>query len=76
MKDKNLYMTTIILFIIGTLLAVLGWVGNRLVNALDKIGSDINEIKNELTKVSTQHDDLEERVGKVERKVYDLNGSQ
>lgn len=69
-------MTTIILFIIGTLLAVLGWVGNRLVNALDKIGSDINEIKNELTKVSTQHDDLEERVGKVERKVYDLNGSQ
>ena len=59
-----------LLWAIGILLSILAFVGIIAVNTLIKMGTDINEIKNKLIEVVTKHDDLKERVDRIEEKIF------
>ena len=56
--------------IIAILLGVLGFIGALSVKQLMSIAKSVNEIKVEIKGLSTSHDDLKERVTKIEEKVY------
>lgn len=49
------------------LISILGFIGALGVNALIKMGKDLNEIKISLKEVSTKHDELDRRVERLER---------
>ena len=59
-----------LLWAIGILLGILAFVGVIAVNTLIKMGKDINEIKIKLIEVVTKHDDLKDRVDRIEEKVF------
>ena len=59
-----------LLWAIGILMAVLSFVGMLAVNALIKMGKDISEIKLNLIQLITKHDDLKERVDRIEEKIF------
>ncbi|OGU85121.1 MAG: hypothetical protein A2W11_03090 [Ignavibacteria bacterium RBG_16_35_7] len=56
--------------VLTAIFLLIGWIGNRLVNTMDKIQIDINQIKLTVQEVSTSHDDLKERVEKIENHIY------
>lgn len=56
--------------LITLLLGILAFIGSLAVNALIKMGKDINEIKVTVKEVMVKHDDLKERVEKLEDKMY------
>lgn len=56
--------------LITLLLGVLAFIGSLAVNALIKMGKDINEIKVTVKEVMVKHDDLKERVEKIEERVF------
>lgn len=55
-----------LIWAIGTLLAILAFVGALSVKQLMKMSQDINDIKTTIQVVSTKHEDLEKRVDRVE----------
>lgn len=54
----------------GILLAILGFIGALAVNALIKMGKDINEIKITIKEIDTKHSGLEKRVERIEEHIY------
>lgn len=68
MKDQIIYNLMLIGF--PVLVAILCFIGGLAVNALIKMGKDINEIKVTLQMIITEHDGLKERVEKLEEKLY------
>lgn len=54
---------------IPILLTILGFIGALAVNALIKMGKDLNDIKVTIEKISTKHDGLEKRVEHLEDKI-------
>jgi len=63
-------MMAILTTVLTAIFLLIGWIGNRLVNTMDKIQIDINQIKLTVQEVSTSHDDLKERVEKIENHIY------
>lgn len=59
----------ILLFVTPILMAVLAFIGALGVNALMKMGSDLNAIKVEIQKITSEHDGLEKRVDHIEKKL-------
>jgi uncharacterized OsmC-like protein len=60
----------IIIWCTPILLAVLGFIGALAVNALIKMGKDINEIKVTIKEIDTKHSGLEKRVERIEEHIY------
>lgn len=60
------------LMIVGIpiLLSILAFIGALAVNALIKMGKDINEIKVTVKEVMVKHDDLKDRVSRLEEKIF------
>ena len=56
--------------IIAILLAIIGFMAALSVKQLISIAKSVNDIKVEIGKLATSHDDLKERVVKIEDKVY------
>ena len=48
------------------LLSLLAYIGRMAVDSLRSISKDINEMKIEVVKIATKHDNLEKRVDKLE----------
>lgn len=65
--DSTIY--TILLWAMPILLAILGFVGALAVNQLMKLSDSVNQIQITIGKIATAHDDLKERVDKLEEKV-------
>lgn len=59
------------LLIVGVpiLLTILAFIGGLAVNALMKMGKDLNRIKVTIEGMSKQHDGLEKRVSNLEHKI-------
>jgi cell division protein FtsB len=56
-------------FLLGSLvilLSLLAYIGRMAVDSLRSISKDINEMKIEVVKIATKHDNLEKRVDKLE----------
>ncbi len=66
-------MMAMLSIILTAIFALIGWVGNRLINTLDRMDSNIKSIDKTLTEVVTRHDDLKERVDTLERLYYEKN---
>ena len=66
--DKTIY--TLLLWALPILLTILGFIGALAVNALMKLANDVNEIKVSIREVATKHEDLENRIERLENKVY------
>lgn len=66
--DETIYK--LLLWALPILLAVLGFIGALAVNALMNMSKDINEIKISLKEVSTKHENLEERIERLEDKIF------
>lgn len=62
--------TSFLLWGCGALLAILGFVGTMAVFQLIKMANDINDIKILMGRIDEKHDALDERVTKIETKVY------
>lgn len=62
----------IIYILLSAILALLGWIGNKLVVTLQNMSKDISAIKVTIQEVSTSHDDLKDRVEKLEVKIFNL----
>lgn len=61
---------TLLLWALPILLTLLAFIGGLAVNALMKMSNDINEIKVSLKGYEVKHDDLKERVEKIEEKLF------
>ena len=59
----------ILLWVTPILLTILGFIGALGVSALMKMGSDLNAIKIEIQKITSEHDGLEKRVQHIEKKL-------
>lgn len=66
--DATIYK--LLLWVLPILLAILGFIGALAVNSLMKMASDINDIKVSLKEVSTKHENLEERIERIEDKIF------
>jgi len=66
--DETIYK--LLLWALPILLAVLGFIGALAVNSLMKMATDINDIKVSLKEVSTKHENLEERIERLEDKIF------
>jgi predicted nuclease with TOPRIM domain len=66
--DETIYK--LLLWALPILLAVLGFIGALAVNSLMNMSKDINEIKISLKEVSTKHENLEERIERLEDKIF------
>jgi hypothetical protein len=66
--DSTIY--TLMVWTIPVLLSVLAFIGALAVNALMKLANDVNEIKINLGKVSAKHEDLEDRIVRIENKIF------
>lgn len=58
-----------LLWFIGILLALLAFVGIKVVEALLKMSDSVNEIKQVIVKIDTKHDGLEKRVQRIENQL-------
>lgn len=65
--DHTIY--TILLWSMPILLTILGFVGALAVNQLMKLSDSVNQIQITIGKIATAHDDLKDRVDKLEEKV-------
>ena len=70
MSEVDAAIYRILLWALPILLAVLGFIGALVVKQLMNLSSSVNDIKVTLERISTQHEDLERRVHKVEKKIY------
>lgn len=59
--------TSFLIWAVLGLIGVLGFIGALGVNALIKMGKDLNDIKISLKEVATKHDELDRRVNRLER---------
>lgn len=59
----------ILMFAMPILLALLAFIGALAVNALVKMGNDLNAIKVAVQKITSEHEGLEKRVVHIENKL-------
>lgn len=62
--------TAAVLWAFGILLSVLAFIGALGVKALIGMAKDLNEIKTAVKAQSIKHEDLENRVGRIEDKIF------
>jgi hypothetical protein len=62
--------THFLLYATITMLGIFAFIGSIGVNALIKMGRDLNEIKVAVKEVATKHEDIEKRVNKLETKLW------
>lgn len=65
--DETIYK--ILLWLLPTMMAILGFIGALMVKQLMKLSDAVNEIKVTIERISTQHDGLEKRVENLEEKM-------
>lgn len=70
MTDADMVIYKILIWAVPALLSILAFVGALAVSALLRMARDLNEIKNKLTEVDTKQDALDERVDRLEAKVF------
>lgn len=61
--------TQFLIWAVLALLAILGFIGALAVKALMSLAADVNEIKVSIREVATKHEDLEQRVERIENKL-------
>jgi hypothetical protein len=66
--DQTIYR--LLLWAIPILLGILGFIGSLAVKALMKLSEDVNEIKLDIREVAVKHEDLEDRIVRIENKVF------
>ncbi len=66
--DQTIYK--LLLWAIPILLGILGFIGSLAVKALMKLSEDVNEIKLDIREVAVKHEDLEDRIVRIENKVF------
>lgn len=66
--DQTIYK--LLLWAIPILLGILGFIGSLAVKALMKLSDDVNEIKLDIREVAVKHEDLEDRIVRIENKVF------
>lgn len=59
-----------IIWCLGTLIAIIGVIGSLGVKALFNMSNDIGEIKVTIKEIDTKHKGLEDRVDKIENKIF------
>jgi hypothetical protein len=62
--------TSFLLWGCGVLLAILSFIGALAVNQLMKMANDIGDIKITIGRVDEKHTALEDRVNRIEEKLY------
>lgn len=70
MQQFDPVMYKLLLVITPILLAILAFVGALAVNWLVKINNSLQELKLTIATVSQKHEDLKERVDRLEEKIY------
>ena len=70
MIQSDQIIFTILLWATPILLAILGFIGALAVKQLVKLADSVNEIKINIREVAIKHDDLKERVEKLEEKTF------
>jgi len=66
--DSTIY--NLLLWALPILLAILGFIGALAVNALMKLAHDVGEIKTAIGVVSNKHENLEQRLERIEDKIF------
>jgi hypothetical protein len=66
--DQTIYQ--MLLWAIPVLLTILGFIGSLAVKALMRLSNDVNEIKIDIREVAVKHEDLEDRIVRIENKVF------
>lgn len=66
--DATIYK--LLLWVLPVLLGLLSFIGALAVKSLMKMSEDINDIKVSLKEVSTKHENLEERIERIEDKIF------
>lgn len=61
--------TQFLIWAVLALLGILGFIGALAVKALMSLAKDVNEIKVSIREVATKHEDLEQRVERIENKL-------
>jgi len=61
--------TQFLIWAVICILGILGFIGALAVKALMSLANDVSEIKISIREVATKHEDLEERVTRIENKV-------
>jgi F0F1-type ATP synthase membrane subunit b/b' len=61
--------TQFLIWAVICLLGILGFIGALAVKALMSLAKDVNEIKVSIREVATKHEDLEQRVERIENKL-------
>lgn len=66
--DQTIF--TILLWATPSLLVILGFIGALAVQQLVKLSDSVNQIQITIGKIATDHDNLKERVEKLEEKTF------
>ena len=61
--------TQFLIWAVLALLGILGFIGALAVKSLMSLATDVNEIKVSIREVATKHEDLEQRVERIENKL-------
>lgn len=66
--DQTIYR--LLLWAVPVLLSIIGFIGALMVSQLMKLSKSVNDIKVIIASLDSKHDDLKERVNKLENKVF------
>lgn len=66
--DYTIYR--LLLWAVPIMLGILGFIGALAVKALMKLSNDVGEIKVDIREIAVKHEDLEDRIVRIENKVF------
>lgn len=62
---------TIITALLTAIFGLLAYIGKKTISSVESLHTTLTEIKVDISQVATSHEDLKERVNKLESKVYE-----
>ena len=66
--DYTIYK--LLLWAVPVMLGILGFIGALAVKSLMKLSNDVGEIKVDIREIAVKHEDLEDRIVRIENKVF------
>lgn len=66
--DQTIYR--LLLWAVPIMLGILGFIGALAVKALMKLSNDVGEIKVDIREIAVKHEDLEDRIVRIEDKIF------
>lgn len=64
--------TSILILLASTLISVVAWIGNKIDKRLESIAESVGDIKEELSALVNDHENVKDDIKELKVRIYDL----